>query len=90
MIKEGEDITIFATGSMVYYSIQAANILEEKGLSLSVVDVHTIKPIDTDMLLKCVLRKCLFLLKSIILSGGLGTAISEFSASNGNLPPLFV
>ena len=47
-LEEGTDITIFATGSMVSYSIEASKILKKNNISASVINVHTIKPLDID------------------------------------------
>ena len=46
-LSEGKDITIFSTGSMVYNSLQAAKKLKEKNISSTVINMHTIKPLDT-------------------------------------------
>ena len=45
LIKDGEDITIFATGTMVYNSLEASKILETKGISAKIINVHTLKPL---------------------------------------------
>jgi transketolase len=87
-LKEGNDITVFATGSMVYNSLKAAEILEHKGIFLRVIDMHTIKPLDTEILKKCCDSNYFVSVEEHNIVGGLGTAISEFIASKRNFPPL--
>jgi transketolase len=88
LVKDGEDITMFATGSMVYNSLQASNILEQKGISVRVVDMHTIKPLDTEILEKYSSSNLFVSIEEHNIIGGLGTAISEFIASGRNMPRL--
>lgn len=77
-LREGEDITIFATGTMVYQALQAAKILEEKSISAKVVNIHTIKPLDKDGIYKHVQGKKLFVtVEEHSIVGGLGSAILE-------------
>lgn len=87
-LKEGKDITIIATGSMVYQSMKAAEILEEKGISVGVVDMHTIKPLDTEVLKDSIDSKLFISVEEHNIIGGLGTAISEFLASESGFPTL--
>ena len=88
LVKDGNDITIFATGSMVYNSLQASDLLEKKGVSTRVIDMHTLKPLDTDILVKCSSSNLFVSVEEHNIVGGLGTAISEFIASNRDLPQL--
>ena len=77
-IGEGADATIFATGVTVSEAIKAQENLKEKGINVRVVDVHTIKPIDKDMIIKCAKEtKKLISIEDHNLIGGLGSAISE-------------
>ncbi len=87
-LKEGTDLTIFATGSMVHQSLKAAEILEQENISVSVVDVHTIKPLDVDMIDSCKKSKLFISVEEHNVVGGLGTAISEHMASSTGFPPL--
>jgi transketolase len=83
------DITIFATGTMVHNSLEAAKILKEKGMQARVVNIHTIKPIDTDSIDYA--NECSKLLVSIeehSTIGGLGGTIAEFLSSQPNHTPL--
>ena len=77
-IGEGTDATIFATGVTVSEAIRAQEILENKGIKVRVVDIHTVKPIDKDMVIKCAKEtKKLISVGDHNVIGGLGSAISE-------------
>lgn len=77
-IGEGTDATIFATGVTVSEAIRAQEILENKGIKARVVDIHTVKPIDKDMVIKCAKEtKKLISVEDHNVIGGLGSAISE-------------
>lgn len=81
-IGDGTDATIFATGDVVCEALKAKEILEEKGVHIRVVDVHTIKPIDENMIVKCAKEtKRLISLEDHNIIGGLGSAISEVLTS---------
>ena len=75
---EGTDATVFATGVVVSEAIKAKEELEKQGINIRVVDVHTIKPIDKDMIVKCAREtKKLISVEDHSVIGGLGSAISE-------------
>ena len=77
-IGEGTDGTVFATGVTVEQAIQAQEELQEKGINIRVVDMHTIKPIDEEMIIKCAKEtKKLVSIEDHSVIGGLGSAISE-------------
>ena len=77
-IGEGTEATIFATGVTVSEAIRAQEILENKGIKVRVVDIHTVKPIDKDMVIKCAKEtKNLISVEDHNVIGGLGSAISE-------------
>ena len=77
-IGEGTDATIFATGVTVSEAIRAQEILENMGIKVRVVDIHTVKPIDKDMVIKCAKEtKKLISVEDHNVIGGLGSAISE-------------
>ena len=78
-LKEGNDVAILATGLMVSEALEAAKLLEEKGVKARVVNVSTIKPLDTETVLKAA-KDCKFILTSEEHSviGGLGSAFSEY------------
>ncbi len=81
-LKEGTDITIMATGAMVYNSLKASEILEQQGVSASVINVHTIKPLDTGII-ESELRstKLVVSVEEHSKIGGLGSAIAEYLSS---------
>jgi transketolase len=89
IITEGNDVAIIATGETVYPALQAANKLKERNIAATVVSMHTIKPLDTE-LLKAVAEKC----KAIVtveehsVYGGLGEACASFLLQN-NFKDLF-
>ena len=77
-IGNGTDATIFATGVTVSEAIKAQEILKENGIDVRVVDIHTIKPIDKEMIIKCAKEtKKLISIEDHNIIGGLGSAISE-------------
>lgn len=82
-IGKGTDATIFATGDTVAEAIKAKELLEKHGKYVRVVDIHTIKPIDKEMILKCAKETDkLFSVEDHNIIGGLGTAISEVLIEN--------
>lgn len=87
-LKEGTDVTIIATGTMVHESLTAARILEEKGISAAVVDMHTIKPLDTDAVEKaCKNTELIVTVEEHSKIGGLGGAVAEYKATLSGTPP---
>ena len=82
-LSEGKDITIFSTGSMVYNSLQAAKKLKEKNISSTVINMHTIKPLDTKAVEEaCSSSKMIVSVEEHNVIGGLGSAISEQKSKN--------
>ena len=77
-IGDGTDATIFATGVTVSEALKAQEQLKENGIDVRVVDIHTIKPIDREMIIKCAKEtKKLISIEDHNVIGGLGSAISE-------------
>ena len=76
-LKLGDDIAIFATGSMVDVALKVSNRLEEKSISASVYDFHTIKPIDIETIVNNINKKRIISIEEHSLIGGLGSAVSE-------------
>ena len=87
VLREGNDAVIIACGVMVSESIKAANSLEEKGIFVTVVDMHTLKPLDTD-LIKSLVEKCgvVVTAEDHNVIGGLGGAVAEYLSSNCPVP----
>ncbi len=82
-IGEGTDATIFATGVTVAESLKAKEELAKEGINVRVVDVHTIKPIDEETIIKCAKEtKKLITVEDHNVVGGLGTAISDVLTQN--------
>ncbi|HAK47216.1 MAG TPA: transketolase [Spirochaeta sp.] len=85
--KEGSDVAFISTGSMLGAAVEAANTLEGKGISTRVVDMHTIKPIDTDMLDKVFAEnKLVVTVEEHTPIGGLGAAVAEYKTGFENTP----
>lgn len=83
-IKNGDDITIVSTGSIVSDAIEVANNLEKRNINARVINIHTIKPFDKDIILKAADEtKIIFTIEEHSIIGGLGSAISEILAENG-------
>ena len=77
-IGNGTDATIFSTGDLLVEAIKAKDELSKKGIEIRVIDVHTIKPIDEEMIIKCAKEtKRLISIEDHNIIGGLGSAISE-------------
>ena len=91
-LSDKGDISIIATGTMVHKSMEAAKILEGKGMSAKVINMHTIKPIDEkliDELSKD--SKLLVTVEEHSVIGGLGSAVADFKSTLNNAPPqLFI
>jgi transketolase len=87
VLREGGDGVIFACGLLVFEALNAADILKEKGINASVIDVHTIKPIDEELISKYA-KKCGFgvTAEEHNVYGGLGSAISEVVAERYPIP----
>jgi len=78
LVRDGNDVTIFATGLMVKEAVKASDILKEKGISVRVVDIHTIKPIDREIIVKSAKEtKRIITAEEHSVIGGLGSAVME-------------
>ena len=77
-VKEGNDVTIIATGQMVYQSLQAAKALSKQGIKAEVINMATIKPIDREAIIESVSKTgCVVTAEEHSIFGGLGSAVSE-------------
>ena len=80
-IREGKDASIIATGVTVHEAIEAQEILKNKGINVRVIDIHTIKPIDKDLIIKCAKEtKRIITVEDHSIIGGLGSAVCEVLA----------
>ena len=91
ILKEGQDITIVATGHLVWKALEAADELREKGIDAEIVNVHTIKPLDEDTLLRSVKKtQCVVSAEEHQIFGGLGESVAALMARNQPMPQEFV
>tara|TARA_B100001287_G_scaffold270284_1_gene268849 strand:+ start:1586 stop:2521 length:936 start_codon:yes stop_codon:yes gene_type:complete len=78
VLEEGTDVSIFATGHLVWPSIEASRILKDEGLSVELINIHTIKPLDKETILKSVEKtKCVVTAEEHQMNGGLGDSIAQ-------------
>ena len=90
-LKEGNDLTIFCAGAMVYNSLQAADKLKDNGISCSVINMHTIKPIDKNSINNaCKNSKLIVSVEEHNIIGGLGSSIAEHLATVEKSPNLLI
>ncbi|MDH5397183.1 MAG: transketolase family protein [Cyclobacteriaceae bacterium] len=88
---DGNDITIFATGHMVWLAIEAEEILSAKGISVEVINIHTIKPLDAKAVIASVRKTgCAIVAEEHQRNGGLGESISSLLAENLPVPLGFI
>ena len=82
-IGDGTDASIIATGVTVSEALKAKEVLKEKGINVRVIDVHTIKPLDKEMIIKCAKEtKRIITIEDHSIIGGLGTAVCEVLSEN--------
>ena len=90
-LTEGTDVTIVATGHLVWESLQAAEQLEAEGISVEVINIHTIKPLDEDIILKSVAKTgCIVTAEEHNKLGGLGESVARTLAVNTPTPQEFI
>ena len=78
LFNEGSDVSIFATGHMVWNALQACKLLEEQGISAEVINIHTIKPLDDAAILSSVRKTgCVVSAEEHLRNGGLGDSIAQ-------------
>ena len=90
-LTEGTDVTIVATGHLVWESLKAAEVLEAKGISVEVINIHTIKPLDKEAILASVAKTgCIVTAEEHNHLGGLGESVARVLAQNTPTPQEFV
>jgi transketolase len=90
-LTEGSDVTIIATGHLVWEALEAAKALDEKGISAEVINIHTIKPLDEAAILKSVRKtKCVVTAEEHNFLGGLGESVARTLTLNHPAPQEFV
>lgn len=88
---EGSDVSIFATGHMLWYAIEAEAILSEKGISAEVINIHTIKPLDQEAILKSVAKTgCAVTAEEHQINGGLGDSVAQTLCRNQPAPVEYI
>ena len=86
-IIHGTDITLIGTGEMVYYALEAGKILEVAGISARVIDMHTLKPLDEEIILKAAKETGnIITIEEHNIHGGLGGAVAEILVQNTPVP----
>lgn len=91
LLNEGTDVTIIATGHLVWEALLAAEKLEEKGISAEVINIHTIKPLDEEAILKSVKKTgCVVTAEEHNILGGLGESVARTLSLNYPVPQEYV
>jgi transketolase len=91
VLNEGNDITIFACGHMVWKAVEAGKMLEEKGISVELINIHTIKPLDSDAIIKSITKtRCAVTAEEHNIIGGLGDSVAHVAAKNFPIPIEYV
>lgn len=86
-LQEGDDVTIFCCGTMVYASLKAAELLKSNGISAAVVNMHTIKPVDRNAIeTACKKTRLIVTVEEHNIIGGLGSAVAECKSTLPNAP----
>jgi transketolase len=87
LLQEGPDVTIFATGHLVWEALEAGKMLRDRGIHPEIINIHTIKPLDTDAVLRSVKKTgCVVSAEEHMLNGGLGDSIAQLLALNHPAP----
>lgn len=91
VLVEGSDVTIIACGHLVWKAIEAAKELETQGISAEIINMHTIKPLDVDAILKSVAKtRCVVTAEEHMIAGGLGESVAQVLVTNDLVPQEFV
>jgi transketolase len=90
-LNDGADVSIFACGHLVWKAVEAGRILEEKGISAEIINIHTIKPLDTEAVIASIQKtKCAVTAEEHNIIGGLGDSIAQVAARNCPIPIEYV
>jgi transketolase len=86
-LSEGSDVSIFACGHMVWKAIEAGRILEGQGISVELINIHTIKPLDTEAILASISKtRCAVTVEEHNILGGLGDSIAHVASTHEPVP----
>ncbi|RYY50241.1 MAG: transketolase family protein [Chitinophagaceae bacterium] len=87
VLNEGKDVSIFACGHLVWKAVEAARILEEKGISVDLINIHTIKPLDTGAILNSIKKTgCAVTAEEHNIIGGLGDSVAQVAVKDHPIP----
>ena len=87
LLNEGTDVSIFATGHLVWKALEAGKILEEKGIHAEIINIHTIKPLDREAVLASASKtRCVVTAEEHMMNGGLGDSIAQLLVRELPLP----
>jgi len=87
LLNEGKDVSIFATGHLVWNALEACRLLEQQGILAEIINIHTIKPLDTEAILKSVRKTgCVVSAEEHMRNGGLGDSIAQLLVRNYPVP----
>jgi transketolase len=87
LLNEGKDVSIFATGHLVWKAIEAGQVLAEMGIDAEIINIHTIKPLDEEAVLKSVAKtRCVVTAEEHQMNGGLGDSIAQLLARKNPTP----
>ncbi len=87
LLRDGKDVTVIACGPMVYDAMEAAKAMEEKGISVQVINMHTVKPIDTEAIVQAARQTgAIVTAEEHQIAGGLGGAVAEVLGENYPVP----
>jgi transketolase len=91
LLNKGKDVSIFACGHLVWIAVEAAKLLEAKGISAEIINIHTIKPIDKDAIVASIKKTgCAVTAEEHNIIGGLGDSIAQIAANEHPIPIEFI
>lgn len=91
VLSEGKDLSIFACGHLVWKAVEAGKILEEKGISVELINMHTIKPLDREAVIRSITKtKCAVTAEEHNILGGLGESIAGVAGQHHPIPIEYV
>lgn len=91
LLNKGKDVSIFACGHLVWIAVEAAKLLEAKGISAEIINIHTIKPIDKDAIVASIQKTgCAVTAEEHNIIGGLGDSIAQIAANEHPIPIEFI
>ena len=86
-LKQGKDVTIIATGHLVWEAMEASKILSDKGIETEVINIHTIKPLDESAILSSVTKTgCIVTAEEHMINGGLGDSVAQLLSRSNPKP----